>query len=73
MIHWFAPTQRPLHCLLTKADKLSRSEAARTLRLVQRELAEIWPAATVQLFSSLKKEGLVEAEAVLARWLGRAT
>jgi GTP-binding protein len=72
MIHWFSPTQRPLHCLLTKADKLSRSEAARTLRLVQRELAEIWPAATVQLFSSLKKEGLVEAEAVLARWLGRA-
>ena len=72
MIHWFSPTGRPMHCLLTKADKLSRSEAVRTLRMVDRELAAICPGATVQLFSSLRKEGLVEAEGVLARWLGQA-
>lgn len=72
MIAWFAPTGRPIHCLLTKADKLSRGEAARALQAVRRELAAQYPGATVQLFSSLRKQGVEEAEAVLAGWLGRA-
>lgn len=71
MIEWFAPTGRPIHCLLTKADKLSRSEALSTLARVRKALAEICPNCSVQLFSSLKKQGMAEAEAVIARWLGK--
>ncbi len=70
MIEWFGFTGRPIHILLTKADKLTRGEAAKTLLAVRKELAERYPACTVQLFSSLKKQGMEEAEKVLAAWLG---
>jgi GTP-binding protein len=69
MIEWFGYTGRPIHILLTKSDKLSRGEAAKTLQSVRKELAERYPACTVQLFSSLKKQGMEEAERVLAGWL----
>ena len=72
LIDWFRPTGRPIHILLSKADKLSRQEQTKTLRSVKAELAT-WGGAelySVQLFSSLKKTGVEEAEAVLAGWLG---
>ncbi len=68
MLDWFAPTGKPVHILLTKSDKLSRQEATRTLREVRAWLGEHFPYCTVQLFSSLKKSGLDEAEAVIAAW-----
>lgn len=70
MIDWFAPSGRPIHVLLTKSDKLSRQEATNTLRGVQKELAELNPLFSAQLFSSLKNSGAEEAEAVFANWLG---
>jgi GTP-binding protein len=72
LIDWFRPTGRPIHILLSKADKLSRQEQTRTLGSVKAELATWGDAAlySVQLFSSLKKTGVEEAEAVLAGWLG---
>ena len=69
MLAWFAPTGKPVHVLLTKADKLSRSAALQTLARVQRELAELGSGLTAQLFSSLKKSGLEEAEQRFAAWL----
>jgi GTP-binding protein len=71
LIDWFRPTGRPIHILLSKADKLSRQEQTKTLRSVKAELATWGDAAlySVQLFSSLKKTGVDEAEAVLAGWL----
>ena len=72
LIDWFRPTGRPIHVLLSKADKLSRQEQTKALRSVKAELAT-WGDAelySVQLFSSLKKAGVDEAEAVLAGWLG---
>lgn len=72
LIEWFRPTGRPIHVLLSKADKLSRQEQTKVLRSVKAELAT-WGGAelySVQLFSSLKKTGVEEAEAVLAGWLG---
>lgn len=58
------------HVLLTKSDKLSRSEAARTLAAVRAECAaQGWPA-TAQLFSALAKTGLDEARAALWGLLG---
>lgn len=70
MIDWFRPTGRPIHVLLSKSDKLSRQESLKTLRSVQAELAKLAGTFSVQLFSSLKKTGIEEAEAVLAGWLG---
>jgi len=71
LIDWFRPTGRPIHILLSKSDKLSRQEQTKALRSVKAEVAT-WGDAqlySVQLFSTLKKTGVEEAEAVLASWL----
>jgi GTP-binding protein len=72
LIDWFRPTGRPIHVLLSKADKLSRQEQTKALRSVKAEMATWGDAGlySVQLFSSLKKTGVEEAETVLAGWLG---
>ena len=69
MLDWFSPTGRPIHVLLTKSDKLSRNEANKTLLAVRKELNSHWPNCTVQLFSSLKKQGVEEAEKAIGQWL----
>ncbi len=71
LIDWFRPTGRPIHTLLSKSDKLSRQEQTKTLRSVKAELSTWGDAAlySVQLFSSLKKTGVEEAETLLAKWL----
>ena len=68
MLAWFASTGKPVHVLLTKSDKLSRQQATMTLNRVKLHLAEHFPFCSVQLFSSLKKTGAEEAEAVIAGW-----
>ena len=72
MINWFAPSGRPIHILLTKSDKLSRGPAAATLAAVRKELAAqgLDGQVTVQLFSSLKRQGMEEVERTVAGWLG---
>ncbi len=69
MLDWFATTGKPIHILLTKSDKFSRQQSTLTLMKVKAYLAEHYPQCTVQLFSSLKKQGVEEAEAVIAGWL----
>lgn len=68
MLDWFCPTGKPVHVLLTKSDKLSKQEGTRTLREVG-EFLKAYPNCSLQLFSSLKKTGTKEAEAVMANWL----
>ncbi len=70
MIGWFAPTGRPIHCLLTKSDKLTRQEQTKTLRETRAALSEYGDRVTVQMFSSLKKTGIEEVEKVVGGWLG---
>ena len=67
MLEWFAPTGKPIHCILTKADKLNRNDATNTLRQTRARLAsyvdedgEGFPF-TAQLFSALKRIGIDEA------------
>lgn len=72
MLDWFAPSGRPIHVLLTKADKLTRAEAARTLAVVADELKAWGGRVTCQLFSSLKKSGVEQVERVVGDWLGMA-
>ena len=69
LLEWFRPTGKPVHVLLTKSDKLSRGRALQTLRQVRGALAAESPLWTAQLFSSLKKTGIEDAEAVLGQWL----
>lgn len=69
MLDWFCPSGRPVHVLLTKSDKLSRNAANQTLLAVRKRLNEGWGNCTIQLFSSLKKQGVEEAEAIIGKWL----
>jgi len=70
MIGWFGSTGRPIHCLLTKSDKLTKQEQAKTLRETRLALIEYGDRVTIQLFSSLKKTGMDEVEKVVGNWLG---
>ena len=72
MLEWFAPTGKPIHVLLSKADKLTRQEQAQALREVGAVLAKLGDNCSLQLFSSLKRIGVAEAETVLGGWLEMA-
>ena len=72
LLEWFLPTGTPVHVLLSKADKLTRQEQAKTLREVKAALARFGTQVTVQLFSSLKKTGVDEARQVILDWLDGA-
>ncbi|HEX7810766.1 MAG TPA: ribosome biogenesis GTP-binding protein YihA/YsxC [Burkholderiales bacterium] len=67
LIEWFAPSGKPIHVLLTKADKLNRQQANEQLGKVREALADI-PAASAQLFSAPSRMGAAEAELRLAGW-----
>ncbi|HEY8606926.1 MAG TPA: ribosome biogenesis GTP-binding protein YihA/YsxC [Noviherbaspirillum sp.] len=78
MLEWFAPTGKPVHCLLTKADKLNRNESTNALRQAHTVLSsyvdgqgERFPF-TVQLFSALKRIGIDEADRKILDLLGLA-
>lgn len=58
-----------LHVLLTKSDKISRNQQARTLDAVRRELEALGIEATLQGFSALNKSGIDDVHAVLDHWL----
>lgn len=66
MLEYAKSRELPAHCLLTKADKLSRGAAGNTLQAVRKELG---PVASVQLFSSENRQGIDEARAIVTRWL----
>jgi GTP-binding protein len=67
LLQWAAPDLR-VHVLLSKADKLNRSEAAKTLR---ETAASLGGRATAQLFSVPSKQGIDEAQRTLVAWLAK--
>lgn len=69
LLEWFRAAHKPVHILLSKADKLNRGECTLALQKVRRQLAELGLEGSVQLFSSLKRIGVEEAEAVIRQWL----
>ncbi len=69
LMDFFGRTGKPIHVLLTKADKLSRTNAVAVLREAAGMLARIPGQHSAQLFSSLKRQGLEEANTVFSRWL----
>jgi GTP-binding protein len=76
MLEWFAPTGKPIHCILTKSDKLNRNESTNALRTARTILASYVDADglpfpfTAQLFSALKRNGIEEADAKILELLG---
>jgi GTP-binding protein len=66
LLEWAQPNHQ-VHVLLSKADKLNRSEGTAALRSASTMLAT---RASVQLFSALKGTGVGQAQDVLASWLG---
>ena len=72
LLDWFTATGKPVHVLLTKADKLSRSQATAQLRTVQAALRKDYPHCTAQIFSSDTKQGLEEAQQIVSGWLTTA-
>lgn len=69
LLRWFAGTRRPVHVLLTKADKLSAAQGARTLALASQDLSRSQGGVSVQLFSSLTRRGVHAARGVIAGWM----
>ena len=65
LIEWCQKSSVGLHCLLTKADKLSRNEAMKTLFSVQKLLESNAIESTLQLFSASKKTGVDDAHELL--------
>ncbi len=76
MLEWFAPTGRPIHCILSKADKLNRNDSINALRMTKSVLASYIDEGgvpfpyTAQLFSALKRTGIEEADAKIQQLLG---
>lgn len=68
MLDWCRHQALPVHILLTKADKLSRSQAQQTLQQVRRQLSNDPDNISVQLFSALKRTGVEEARTKLSQW-----
>ena len=69
LLGWHAPSGQPVLVLLTKADKLSRSEAGRSLKAAQEALPGLHPDATAQLFSAVDGTGQRHAHGVIGAWL----
>ena len=66
LLNWCEYKSLPVHILLNKSDKLSRSASRQALVTVARDLGVN---AGVQLFSAAKKQGLEELCRVLDGWL----
>ncbi|GEK73709.1 putative GTP-binding protein EngB [Halomonas halophila] len=69
LLGWADEADMPVHILLTKADKLKRGAAKNALQQVRSRLREWEDLVTVQLFSSLKKDGIEEVHQRLDDWL----
>ena len=78
LLCWFCQTQRPVHIVLTKADKLSRQQQNKTLAEVEKAVTELLSQNglqnakdkfSLQIFSSLKKIGKDVLKNKLAEFL----
>jgi GTP-binding protein len=68
LIEWSDPSVHAVHVLLSKADKLNRSESTKVLRETEGALRG---RASVQLFSVPAKTGIDDARRTLESWLAR--
>jgi GTP-binding protein len=72
----YAPSGRPVLVLATKMDKLGTAARLAARRSIERDLMDALVSQGTQVrvvpFSAVRRQGIEEAEAVLAGWLGLA-
>lgn len=69
MLSYADQRNMPVHILLTKSDKLKRGPASAALQKVRSRLKEWEDLVSVQLFSSLKRDGVDTLSQKLDQWL----
>jgi GTP-binding protein len=69
MLTWASHYQIPVYILLTKADKLTRNQAAKALKLTTQQLATLNKPYEIQIFSATKSIGLESARRRILNWL----
>ncbi|MGM0832489.1 ribosome biogenesis GTP-binding protein YihA/YsxC [Halomonas qinghailakensis] len=69
MLNYADKREMPVHILLTKSDKLKKGPASATLQKVRSRLKEWEDLVSVQLFSSLKRDGVDTLSQKLDQWL----
>lgn len=68
MVDWARTSEMPLHILLTKADKLKRGPAKATMLQVKKAVSDMGDQVSVQMYSSLKEDGVKELRKRLTTW-----
>lgn len=68
MIHWLWTANKPMHIILTKADKLSRNQLRKQELAMQDALRDYADLVSMQTLSVLKRQGIDEARAKLDEW-----
>ncbi|SEL87585.1 cell division checkpoint GTPase YihA [Colwellia chukchiensis] len=68
LIQWAADSDLPVLALLTKSDKLSQGKVSAQVLAVKKQLATLNADIKVQAFSSLKRTGAVQADAIICQW-----
>lgn len=68
LVHWIAPTQRPVLVLLTKADKLPYGQRVRTVAAIRKELDELGTLRVIP-FSATHRIGIEEAAESIETWI----
>lgn len=69
MLNYADQREMPVHILLTKSDKLKKGPANAELQKVRSRLKEWEDLVSVQLFSSLKRDGVDTLSQKLDQWL----
>jgi GTP-binding protein len=69
LIQWAADSELPVLALLTKSDKLSQGKRSAEVLNVKNTLKALNADITVQAFSSLKRTGVEQANAIICDWL----
>lgn len=69
LIQWAADGELPVLALLTKSDKLSQGKRSAEVLKVKNELDKLGADIRVQAFSSLKRTGSEQADAIICDWL----
>lgn len=68
LLDFITSVEKPVHILLTKCDKISRSQANQTLLSVKDKLSSNGGQISIQNFSALKNIGIEQAQDKLVEW-----
>ena len=68
IIKWSNNSSIPVHILLSKIDKINKTEQKSTLDSVSKHIEKSYSQSSVQLFSSLKKWGMQEFQEKMDSW-----